>query len=163
MGKAVREAGMIMGYYYSGGLDWTFTPEPIQTEEQVRGTIIHTDEFARYADAHWRELMADYHTSILWNDIGYPRQGDLVHIFPEFYNSTPEGVVNNRFETGIKGDPPRHHDFTTPEYAKMDEITDYKWETCRGLGYSFGYNAVEGEEQTIGEGELIQLDRKSVV
>ncbi|MCB1018427.1 MAG: alpha-L-fucosidase, partial [Acidobacteria bacterium] len=40
---------------------------------------------------------------------------------------------------------------------KMDQITDYKWETCRGLGYSFGYNAVEGEEQTIGEGELIQL------
>ncbi len=155
--KAVRAAGMKMGTYYSGGLDWTFTPEPIETREQVHGTIIHTEEFARYADAHWRELMNDYQTTILWNDIGYPKQGDLEHIFADFYNSTPDGLVNNRFETGIPGDPPRHHDFVTPEYAKMDAITDYKWETCRGLGFSFGYNAVEGEEHTIAEDKLIQL------
>lgn len=157
MANAVRAAGMKMGYYYSGGLDWTFNPKPVRTGADVRGTIIHTDEFARYADAHWRELMDRYQPTILWNDIGYPKQGDLVHIFADFYNSTPDGLVNNRFETGIPGDPPRHHDFTTPEYAKMESITDYKWETCRGLGYSFGYNAVEGEEHTIAEDKLIQL------
>ena len=157
LADAVREAGMKMGYYYSGGLDWTFNPKPVETMEDVRGTIIHTEEFARYVDAHWRELMDRYQPSILWNDIGYPRQGDLEHIFADFYNSTPDGVVNNRFETGIEGDPPRHHDFVTPEYAKMDAITDYKWETCRGLGFSFGYNSVEGEEHTIAEDELIHL------
>ncbi len=157
MAQAVRDAGMKMGFYYSGGLDWTFTAEPIETTEQVRGTVIHTEEFARYADAHWRELMERAHPAILWNDIGYPRQGGLEHIFAEFYNSTPDGLINNRFETGIKGDPPRHHDFVTPEYAKMDAITNYKWETCRGLGFSFGYNAVEGEKQTIAEDKLIQL------
>ena len=29
-------------------------------------------EYARYADAHWRELVARYDPDILWNDIGYP-------------------------------------------------------------------------------------------
>ena len=146
-----------MGFYYSGGLDWSFNPEPIDTLEKVFSTINHTQEFADYADAHWRELIARYDPTILWNDIGYPEQADLAQIVADFYNTHPDGLINNRFEIEKDGAPPRHHDFETPEYAKMDEITDYKWETCRGLGYSFGYNQVETDEHTIGEGELIHL------
>ncbi len=157
LSQAVRSAGMKMGLYYSGGLDWSFNPEPINTVEEVRGTILHTDQYAQYADAHWRELIAKYEPTILWNDIGHPKQSDLAEIVADFYNRDPDGLINNRFETGIEGDSPRHHDFVTPEYAKMDAITDYKWETCRGLGYSFGYNQVETEEHTIGEAELIHL------
>jgi alpha-L-fucosidase len=37
----------------------------------------------------------------------------------------------------------RHFDFTTPEYASYDEITEPKWEATRGIGYSFGYNRNE--------------------
>ncbi|MBI1355503.1 MAG: alpha-L-fucosidase [Acidobacteria bacterium] len=155
--RAVKTDGMRMGFYYSGGLDWSFNPEPIDTKEKVRSTINHTQEFADYADAHWRELINKYEPSILWNDIGYPKQSHLAEIVADFYNRFPDGVINNRFETGIEGDPPRHHDFVTPEYSKMDAITDYKWETCRGLGFSFGYNQVETAEHTIGEAELIHL------
>lgn len=155
--SAVRERHMRMGFYYSGGLDWSFSPDPVRTMPDVWGTIIHTQEFADYADSHWRELIRKYDPTILWNDIGYPEQADLAQIVADFYNATPEGLINNRFEIGKAGAPPRHHDFETPEYAKMDEITDYKWETCRGLGYSFGYNQVETEEHTIGEAELIHL------
>ncbi len=154
---AVEAAQMRMGFYYSGGLDWSFNPEPIDTREKVRGTIIHTQEFADYVDAHWRELIRKYDPTILWNDIGYPEQADLAQIVADFYNTHPDGLINNRFEIGNEGAPPRHHDFTTPEYAKMDEITTYKWETCRGLGFSFGYNRVETDEHTIGEAELIHL------
>ncbi len=154
---AVKAAQMRMGFYYSGGLDWSFNPEPIDTLEKVWGTIIHTQQFADYADAHWRELIAKYDPAILWNDIGYPEQADLARIVADFYNTRPDGLINNRFEIGKEGAPQRHHDFTTPEYAKMDEITDYKWETCRGLGFSFGYNRVETDEHTIGEAELIHL------
>jgi len=154
---AVRAAGMKMGFYYSGGLDWSFNPEPVNTMQEVRGTIIHPEEYADYADAHWRELIKNYDPMILWNDIGYPEQGDLAQIVADFYNRHPDGVINNRFEIGKEGAPERHHDFVTPEYSKMDEITDYKWETCRGLGFSFGYNQVETEEHTIGEAELIHL------
>ncbi len=153
----VKAAQMRMGFYYSGGLDWSFNPEPIDQVEEVRGTIIHTQEFADYADAHWRELIAKYDPEILWNDIGYPEQGDIARIVADFYNTHPDGLINNRFEIGEEGAPQRHHDFTTPEYSRMDGITDYKWETCRGLGYSFGYNRVETDEHTISEAELIHL------
>lgn len=154
---AVKAAQMRMGFYYSGGLDWSFNPEPIDTREKVRSTIIHTQEFADYVDAHWRELIRKYDPTILWNDIGYPEQADLAQIVADFYNTHPDGLINNRFEIRKAGAPPRHHDFTTPEYAKMDDTTSYKWETCRGLGFSFGYNRVETDEHTIGEAELIHL------
>ena len=32
-----------------------------------------------------------------------------------------------------------------------------KWEECRGLGQSFGYNRAEGEKQTIAPGDLVAL------
>ncbi|MXX66796.1 MAG: alpha-L-fucosidase, partial [Chloroflexi bacterium] len=51
----------------------------------------------------------------------------------------------------------RHHDFTTPEYSQLDEIAPYKWESCRGLGYSFGYNRSETAEHTVSETDLIHL------
>lgn len=155
--RAVRARGMRMGLYYSGGLDWSFNPEPIETVEQVRSTILHTPEYARYADAHWRELIERYQPAILWNDIGYPEQGRLEEIIADYYNRFPEGLINDRFEIRKPGAPRRHHDFVTPEYKKMDDITDYKWETCRGLGFSFGYNQMEGPEHTIAEDALIHL------
>ena len=155
--SAVKSAQMRMGFYYSGGLDWSFNHEPINEVEEVWSTIIHTQEFADYVDAHWRELIRKYDPTILWGDIGYPEQADLASIVADFYNTHPDGLINNRFEIGKEGAPPRHHDFVTPEYQKMDEITDYKWETCRGLGFSFGYNRVETDEHTIGEAELIHL------
>ena len=157
LGAAVRSKGMRMGYYYSGGLDWSFNPKPIVKREDVAGTVIHDAAYADYADAHWRELIDRYQPDILWNDIGYPESGDLANILSDYYNRFPDGVINNRFEIRKEGAPERHHDFVTPEYAKMDDITDYKWETCRGLGYSFGYNQVEGPEHTIAERELIHL------
>ncbi len=157
LSSSVKELGMRMGFYYSGGLDWSFNSEPINELEEVYGTILHTPEFAAYADAHWRELIRRYSPDILWNDIGYPEHSDLAQIVADFYNMNSNGLINNRFEVGREGASKRHHDFQTPEYAKMDNITDYKWETCRGLGFSFGYNRLETEEHTIGEAELIHL------
>jgi alpha-L-fucosidase len=117
---------------------------------QVAGTVIHTEPYARYADAHWRELIERYQPSVLWNDIGYPRQGQLPEIFADYYNKFPEGLINNRFTQD-------HFDFTTPEYAVMDRIQGKKWEACRGLGFSFGYNQVEGPEHVMSAAKLIAL------
>ena len=44
-----------------------------------------------------------------------------------------------------------------PEYATFDEIQDIKWECCRGIGHSFGYNRNEGDEQLLPEDELIHM------
>ena len=154
---AVRGRGLRMGLYYSGGLDWSFNPTPITSQELVGGTINHTPEFAAYADAHWRELRERYDPIVLWNDIGYPEQADLAAIVADFYNDHPDGLINDRFGTRKPDSIRRHHDFTTPEYAQLDEITPYKWESCRGLGYSFGYNRAETADHTISEPELIHL------
>jgi alpha-L-fucosidase len=117
---------------------------------QVAGTVIHTEEYARYADAHWRELIDLYQPSILWNDIGYPRQGKLPEIFADYYNRFPDGLINNRFTQD-------HFDITTPEYTSYTRIPEKKWESCRGLGFSFGYNQIEGPEHVLSPEKLISL------
>ena len=48
-------------------------------------------------------------------------------------------------DVGIVSDA--HFDFETPEYTSFSEIREKKWESCRGIGASFGYNQNEGPEQ----------------
>ncbi len=147
---AVRAEVLKMGLYYSGGLDWTFETRPIASRDDLKTTAPQTEEYARYADAHWRELIERYQPSVLWNDITYPKAGRLTEIFSEYYNRVPEGVIDNRFGVDFA-------DFTTPEYAKYDKITEKKWESCRGLGFSFGYNRVEGPKEVIAPDKLVAL------
>ena len=147
---AVRAAGLKMGLYYSGGLDWTFTQQPIVTREDLMARVPQTAEYARYADAHWTELTNRYQPAVMWNDISYPRAGKIPDLFAHYYNTAQDGVINNRFGVDFC-------DFTTPEYAKYDRITEKKWESCRGLGYSFGYNQAEGPEQVIASDKLVWL------
>ena len=103
----------------------------------------------------------------MWNDIGYPAAADLGELFAYYYNSVPEGVINDRFtqsreqrrKAGEKLLVPHgpHFDYITPEYATFDEIQEVKWECCRGIGHSFGYNRNEGDEQLLAEDELIHM------
>lgn len=150
LAQAVRGQGMKMGLYYSGGLDWSFQPGPIRTMGDLMKNVPQSDEYARYADAQWRELIARYQPDVLWNDINYPRKGDLTGIFSEYFNTVKDGLVNNRFGNVFS-------DFTTPEYARYDKITPQKWESCRGLGFSFGYNQAEGVQHVLPADELIDM------
>ncbi len=148
--SAVRAEGLKMGLYYSGGLDWTFETRPIATREDVEGTAPQTEEYANYADAHWFELIDRYQPAVLWNDITYPKKGKITQIFSTYYNRVPEGVIDNRFGVDFA-------DITTPEYSNYDKITPKKWEACRGLGFSFGYNQVEGPKEVIASPDLVAL------
>jgi alpha-L-fucosidase len=148
--RAVRAHGMKMGLYYSGGLDWSFSETPIKTMTDLGTTAPQSEEYARYADAHWRELMQRFQPAILWNDISYPKLGQVKEIFSEFYNSQSDGVINNRWGVDFA-------DITTPEYAQYDKITPQKWESCRGIGFSFGYNQAEGPEHMLSVDKLVDL------
>jgi len=148
--NAVRAQGLRMGLYYSGGYDWTFIPGPITDWKQAKSVQPQTEAYGKYADAHMRELIAKYKPSILWNDIDYPKTGHPLEIMAELYNQNPEGVIDDRF--GVK-----HSDFVSPEYETLKSINKKKWEECRGLGRSFGYNRAEGEAQTIAKDALIYL------
>lgn len=152
LSKSVRKKGMKMGLYYSGGLDWTYNRTPIYDFAGLANTTPKSYEYGGIADAHLRELIEKYKPSILWNDITYPDEGNLAGIISDYYNLIPYGVINNRWGTSYN-----LSDFETPEYSKMDSIQKKKWETCRGLGQSFGYNQYEDESTTLSSTELIHL------
>ncbi len=147
---SVNKAGLKMGLYYSGGYDWTFSRGPIEIEKDYEAVKPQSHAYGTYADAQAEELIAKYHPAVLWNDIDWPKSGNAMKVEADYYNAIPDGVVDDRF--GIK-----HADFTSPEYAKLDHISEKKWEECRGLGRSFGYNRAEGEAETIAPQELITL------
>jgi alpha-L-fucosidase len=148
--KAVRSQGIRMGLYYSGGYDWTFVPGPIRVADDYEKVKPQNEAYGKYVDAHMRELIERYRPAVLWNDIDYPKTGRPLEIMAEYYNAVPDGVIDDRF--GVK-----HSDFTSPEYQTLDKISATKWEECRGLGRSFGYNRAEGEAETIAPNELIYL------
>ena len=152
LSKITRKKGLKFGVYYSGPFDWQFTTEPLEETEDSKFIRPHTYQYSDYAYNQFKELIDKYEPDILWNDIGWPEKSreNLKYLFAHFYNKNPEGVVNDRWEVG-------HWDFTTAEYHQdyPDKILPYKWEFCRGLGYSFGYNQIEKEEHTLSKRDLI--------
>jgi alpha-L-fucosidase len=147
---AVQKQGLHMGLYYSGGYDWTFNTGPIETNEDYQAVKPESEAYGRYAFAQIHELIDRYKPEILWNDIDWPKTGRPLEVMADYYNAVPDGVIDDRF--GVA-----HSDFTSPEYEKLDKISEKKWEECRGLGRSFGYNRAEGEAETIAPAELIAL------
>ncbi len=102
LAAAVRAAGLRFGVYYSGGIDWTFNTEPLLTMADFMGST-PGGPYPDYADAQVRELIARYEPSLLWNDISWPTpQERLNHLFADYYNAVPDGVVNDRW---VAGDP----------------------------------------------------------
>ena len=149
--EAVRSQGLRMGLYYSGGVDWTFSNTAILDFNDLRYATPQSIEYAVFADSHLRELIDRYKPSVLWGDIYYPDKGDISGIVADYYNLVPGAVINNRW--GASG----LSDFSTPEYREFKTIQEEKWESCRGLGYSFGYNQFEDDSHTLSSTELIHL------
>lgn len=156
MAAATRDAGMRFGTYYSGGLDWTFGGTPITSMASMIAAIPQSPEYLAYADAHWRELIARYEPALLWNDIGYPAAADLDRLFADYYAAVPDGVINNRFDWFRQSRGEVHCDIVTPEYS-TDGTPDRKFEVCRGIGTSFGYNRAEPDSSYLDPDDLIRM------
>ncbi len=184
---AVRRRGMRFGLYYSGGLDWTFRATPISDLGDMFACVPIETDYADYAEAQLRELIARYKPSVLWNDIAWPDEARLPRLFADYYAAVPDGVVNDRwmgniplltalrdpaarqsFNATIKAriaaadgelesPPPPHCDFRTVEYGTGAAMADKKWESTRGLGLAFGYNANERTEDYLTGADLIAL------
>ena len=97
LAAAVRERGMQLGLYYSGGLDWTWNGRVIRTAGDLPAALPQEDDYAAYVDGHWRELIDRYRPAVLWNDIAHPPTANLRALLADYYNQVPEGVVNDRF------------------------------------------------------------------
>lgn len=147
--QAVRSRGMRFGAYYSGGVDWHYRPfPPVLSQEDLERCARTADpEYGRYIYAHCMDLFERYHPDVFWNDIEWPdcaknfEEYGLGSLLTSYYSLCPEGAVNDRFG-GF------HSDYETSEYQAMrDSEGAERWENCRGIGLSFGYNRQETGEQ----------------
>ena len=155
LATAVRKQGIHMGIYFSGGLDWSFTDGPILTRHGVEEHCPQSEEYGRYADALLEELIHRYEPENIWNDIAYPRTGNLPKILADYYNLVPEATIDDRFHEIDK--QPIHADYTSPEGVWPEKVVEKKWESCHALGTSFGYNQNEGSEDMLTPGKLIGM------
>ena len=95
-----------------------------------------------------------------------PRFREHVEALFEFYlDRVPDGVINNRFDMVHQSSGEMYCDFVTPEYNTEPEGTvgghpegaEKKWEVCRGIGTSFGYNRQESDANYMSPPEVSHL------
>ena len=102
LAAAVRAAGLKFGVYDSGGLDWTFTRQPLLTLGDFM-TSTPGGDYLDYAERQVRELIDRYEPSVLWNDISWPTGSKrLYRLFEDYYRAVPDGVVNDRWVTASR-------------------------------------------------------------
>ncbi len=181
MAKATRAAGLRFGTYYSGGLDWTFNPARVDNAKAMIASMPRDDAYDRYCLDHYFDLIDRYQPDYLWNDIGYPTTASMLKLMAHFYNGNAQGLVNDRwlaareFFSGTADEqaarfkrlftyfkqhrlaPPDHYDVITPEYSPDTKLLEKKWETTRGIGFSFGYNQRETDAQLMSARAIIHL------
>jgi alpha-L-fucosidase len=155
--SATRAAGMRLGLYYSGALDWHVSDFPPLTSNDDLFALRRNDAaFAGYAATQLRELIERFAPDILWNDIDWPDAGkhegldSLAQLFREHLVAVPDGLVDDRWGVPARG-------VLTREYQDIDAVQDEVFEATRGLGLSFGYNAEESAEHALDGAALIRL------
>lgn len=145
---AAERRGLRFGVYYSGGIDWHVNDSPAIVDDT--GRVDDRDAGVAYADYafdHVADLIERYRPDILWGDIEWPDAGkpdgdkSMAELFRRFYAVRPDGVANDRWgET--------HWDFRTSEYERSTSEQGV-WENCRGVGFSFGYNQLDDETNSL--------------
>lgn len=155
---AVRRHGLRFGTYYSGGLDWTFRGLGAGTAEALEAAVPTDLAYAGYAMAHWLELIGRYHPDVLWNDVHLPGAPAAANdLFTSYYQSVPDGVVNDRFDLAGAGTGTIQPDFVTPQLGALSGIPKRAFEVCRPLGTSFGWNRAEGDADLLSVEEVVDV------
>ncbi len=154
---ATRDAGARFGVYFSGALDWHVSDlAPIQSERDLFLLRRNDESFARYAATQLKELIDRFAPSILWNDIEWPDAGKghddygVAALWRHYLAAVPDGVVNDRW--GVPA-----HGYLTREYIDVSGVQQQVWESTRGLGMSFGYNANEDASHSLSPEALIRF------
>ena len=151
--QAVRARDMKMGFYYS-------------LYEWYRPLYLESPE--RYALEHMipqlKDVVERYSPSIIFTDGEWDHPWETWHS-PEFlawlFNESPcrdDVVINDRWGKGTRSE---HGGYYTTEYGEVGEgkalDAARKWEECRGIGASFGYNRNETSEDYLSSAECIHL------
>ncbi|WP_269938054.1 alpha-L-fucosidase [Arthrobacter sp. HY1533] len=153
---ASRAAGLKFGAYYSGALDWHVSDfRAIDADPDIFRLRRNDEDFARYSHAQASELIEKFAPDILWNDIEWPDAGKsdvdfgVAALFTQYLRAVPGGIVNDRW--GVPS-----HGYLTREYSDIGGLSEQHWESCRGLGRSFGVNQQETAADVLSVAELVQ-------
>lgn len=186
LAEAVRAVGLRFGVYYSTGLDWSVHHIPIRQIVDSPGCIPRDPAYLRYMSAQLDELVDRYEPSVVWSDIGTPPGFDVADFKARLTERVPDAVINDRWDHPLPGSgnavgrglwnsafaflvklgsagkpfyPGRHplSDFRTPEYSWPTDAVPFVWETTRGLGAGFGYNAEETDAHKIDPRALVRM------
>lgn len=152
--KAVRAAGLHMGFYYS-----LFEYAHPHCGEKATARFVDEVNIPQLKD-----VVTRYSPEIVWAD-GQWRVPKEIARSDEFllwlYNESPVRetvVVNDRWWDGSRG---CSGDFYTTEYDHAgkdgNEKKNHPWEECRGIGRSFGYNRFERVENYLTDTQCIEM------
>jgi alpha-L-fucosidase len=141
LSKAVKDAGLKMGFYYSL-YEW-FNP-------------LYQQNVDLYVDQHMlpqmKDLVTRYQPDIFWPDGEWDHPSETwrsTEFLSWLYNESAvkdHVVVNDRWGKETRS---KHGDFYTTEYDLVHtetiagDVIKHPWEECRGIGGSFGYNKNE--------------------
>lgn len=160
---AAERNGIRRGLYYSM-LEW-YHPD-------MRGK---TPDVSRYATEkmipQMQELVETYRPSILFTDgeWSYPsQQWHSLDFITWLYNQSSvkdEIVINDRWGSDTRS---MHGGYFSCEYGEVNSgaideenalknLSRRKWEECRGIGASFGFNRNEDVNDYLSESQLIEL------
>ncbi len=156
LGKAVKNAGLKMGYYYSL-YEW-YNPLYINNLDAY---------VSRHMIPQMKDIVNRYQPDLLWTDGEWEHTDEewksrqfLAWLFnePEVKDNI---AVNDRWGKETRS---LHGGFYTTEYGhkpdreKQDETDKiHPFEECRGIGGSFGYNRMENVEDYMTSDEIIHL------
>ncbi len=152
LSASVKAKGLRMGFYYSM-YEW-FNP-------------IYRSDPKRYVEQHMlpqmKDLVTRYQPSLVWTDGEWDHPSDTwrsTEFLAWLYNESAvkdEVVVDDRWGKGTRG---KHGGFYTTEYGggvDNPALATHKWEECRGMGASFGYNRNEDLGDYRSATEMIHL------
>ncbi len=153
LSKAVRAQGLKMGYYYSL-YEW-YNP-------------LYRSDVNKYVDTHMlpqiKELVTNYQPALIFADGEWDHPSGVwrsAEFLAWLYNDSAvkdEVVVDDRWGMETRG---RHGDYYTSEYGKTTAgkkvKMDRKWEENQGIGWSFGYNANEPDQDYKTAEQLIKM------
>lgn len=156
LANAALENDLRFGVYFSGALDWHVSDFPaIDSDQDVFRYRRNDSGYAQYVFAQASELIHEYKPAILWNDIDWPDAGKgsetfgVSALFTNYLKTVPDGIVNDRWGVPSQG-------YLTREYSDIGGLSARKWESCRGIGYSFGVNGRETANDLMSVAEIVR-------
>jgi alpha-L-fucosidase len=130
---------------------------------KITGKIPVKDFFGDYIIPQAKEFIDKYDPDLLWldgewgTDVNDARSPEIVSYFYNKAAGRKEVASNDRL-----GEDTRINvgDFYTSEYDSLNDVQTqlvHKWEDCRGLSQSFGYNWQDTEKNIVSVTDLIDM------